>query len=404
MKHNKTYEAIVMHAVSRWDQPLSSASFSLAKEFSKEIPTFYVDHPFTLKDVLLKGYQKNIRRRLLPLFFGINYQYGIDAQYPELKAVTPFVVFPINWLPKGRMFNFLSRLNNKIYQITLKKLLRKNHISSYIYFNSYNPFFGFDLKKSIKPDYYVYQSRDNIANSNYVKKHGPELERYVAEQADIRIATSTDLTNILSRPKHPFICFPNGADTSLFKKALKAPKKRPSGIATDKKIIGYIGNIGLRVDYDLLVQVANRFKDCQLLMVGPYSFTKYTEHDLHAVDNITFIGPKNISELPSYLHYMDCALMPFKCNALTKSIYPLKINEYLAGGKAVVTTNFSPDLDRFEQVVYKADDHATFLNYIEEAMRDDNQPRKEARIQASVDNSWENRIQLFWKLIEEPTN
>src|SRR5690606_17805391 len=83
-----------------------------------------------------------------------------------------------------------------------------------------------------------------------------------------------------------------------------------------------------------------------------------------------FAGPKPITELPRYLHYMDCTIIPFKCNELTKSIYPLKVNEYLAAGKAVVSTNFSEDIAEFKNIVYLAASHEEFINNIDKAIEE----------------------------------
>jgi hypothetical protein len=42
---------------------------------------------------------------------------------------------------------------------------------------------------------------------------------------------------------------------------------------------------------------------------------------------------------------MDVCLLPYKANDYTKYIYPLKLNEYLAGGKPIVGTSIRSLLD-----------------------------------------------------------
>src|SRR5690606_9247817 len=113
---------------------------------------------------------------------------------------------------------------------------------------------------------------------------------------------------------------------------------------------------------------------------------------------------KKIEELPNYLQKFDCAIIPFKCNKLTKSIYPLKINEYLAGGKPVVTTNFSEDIRLFKDVIFIADTDDDFLQYIDIAIGQDNVELAQKRMMFSSNNTWVNRVAEFWKIISEFEN
>src|SRR5690606_26999899 len=122
--------------------------------------------------------------------------------------------------------------------------------------------------------------------------------------------------------------------------------KRPRELENikDKKIIGYTGNICHRINYDLLKTIAENNLDKIILLVGPINNQAFFNMRLNKMPNIITTGPKSIYDLPAYLKYIDCAIIPFLCNELTKSIYPLKINEYLAAGRPVVSTSFSEDL------------------------------------------------------------
>jgi teichuronic acid biosynthesis glycosyltransferase TuaH len=122
---------------------------------------------------------------------------------------------------------------------------------------------------------------------------------------------------------------------------------------------------------------------------------------LDKMPNVIFTGSKKISELPAYVAYSDCTLIPFQCNTLTKSIYPLKINEYLAAGKPVVTTNFSHDINDFKDVAYLADSHEEFLKQIEKSLAEDSPERQKLRIKVAEQNSWKARVGTFWELIKK---
>jgi teichuronic acid biosynthesis glycosyltransferase TuaH len=395
------FDAVVIITGSRWDQDYSSASISLARELSKTKRVFFIDNPFSLKD-LLKGWNSpQIKRRKKALLLGREIFREIETGNPNWIAVTPLLNIPINWMPEGHLYNLFSKVNNWIFYLTLRRLVREKGLKNYIFFNSYNPFYGYKLPANIRPALVIYQSRDNISESEYVSKHGPRLEKIAAQHADIRLATSTDLVTRLSSEKSPFKFFPNAADVDLFKRALiKDPSRLPDLNTLPKPIIGYMGNICLRIDYDLLLKVAEKYKQATLLMVGPRNDKHQHNIDFTRLRNVFFVGAKNIRELPEYLAVMDCAILPFKKNALTKSIYPLKINEYLAGGKPVVSTSFSPDINGFSEVVYISDSHEEFLKNIDRALTEDGTASIEQRVAVAKKNTWVVRGKEFWELVE----
>lgn len=396
---------IIMLSVSRWDQELSSASISMAKELSKNGRVFYIDHPFSLKDVIKGRKTDSIKRRLKALFFGTDIFTQVEPGNSNWIAVTPGLTWPINWLPNGAVYNFFNWWNNRIFFRAIRKTIRRYQVSDFIYWNSYNPFFSHYLPDDIKPSLFIYQSRDNIAHSNYVKKHGPALERLAADYADLRLATSIDLTKRLSQPGKEFILFPNAARTEIFKRAqdksLPRPPELPQG---DRPVIGYIGNICLRQDYDLIYKIATTFKDHVLLMVGPRNDKSYHNYDFSKLDNVIFTGPKRLESLPQYLAYMDVTILPFSVNDLTRSIYPLKLNEYLAAGKPVVSTNFSSDVQSFSEVVYISSSHSEFIDNIRRGIADDSDILRKKRVEAADRNSWEHRVEDFWKLVSDYRN
>ena len=167
-----------------------------------------------------------------------------------------------------------------------------------------------------------------------------------------------------------------------------------------KKVIGYIGNIERRMDYDLVKKIAFIHQDKLLYLIGPISSNEYKTEGLDKIENIVFTGGKNIEQLPAYLQNIDCAIIPFKCNKLTKSIYPLKINEYLAGGKPVITTNFSEDIRMFSDVVYIARDHDDFISLIAQSLEENDNTLAMKRLEHASRNSWASRVEDFWGIVD----
>jgi glycosyltransferase involved in cell wall biosynthesis len=395
---------IVMMALPRWDGPYSSTAYSLAKELSRHTRVFYIDNPVSIKEYFKKRNLPEINRRKNALFSGTDIFTTPDAAYPNLFAVTPRVTLPINWLPKGFIYDTLSRVNDAALGSALNHVLRIFGIKRYILINSFNPLFGKYLSLRIKPMLNVYQSVDDIRSAPYMEKHGPRLENEAIAKADFTIVTSSELQRLKSAYSQNVFLLPNAANTTLFRKAIKEDLPMPyelQKISPDKKIICYTGNICQRLDYELLKKVAIAHSDKILLMIGPLARKDYETSGLSKLPNVIFTGKKKIEELPAYLKYSHCCIIPFLCNQNTKSIYPLKINEYLSAGKPVVTTNFSEDIMGFKQIAGISENHNEFIKLVGKAIDEDTETNKIERMVFSASNNWEARAHHFIDLTVE---
>lgn len=398
---------IVMLALPRWDGPYSSTAYSLAKALSKHVRVFYVDNPITVKEYLVRRNTEQIKFRKNALLFGTDIFSVPDLEHPNLFTVTPRLTLPINWLSAGLIYDSLSKVNDAIVSEALNKVIRMFAIKKYILVNSFNPLFGRYPSLDLKPMLTVYQSVDDISQSPYMDKHGPRLEDEAVRKADFTIVTSTELKRLKSAHSPNVYLLPNAANVNLFQTATKTELQVPAEIEKlprDKKIIVYTGNICHRLDYQLLTKIANNHSDKVLLMVGPFANLNYKAAGLDKLPNVVFTGRKKIDELPAYLRYSDCSIIPFLCNQLTKSIYPLKINEYLSAGKPVVTTNFSEDIAAFRNVAHVAENHDEFLTLIDKAIYEDSELQRAQRISVSSANNWEARAHHFIELTGEFLN
>ena len=392
---------IIMCSMSRWDGDLSSAAYSIAKELSKTNKVFYIDYPYTVKDYLMEKELPTVKRRKEAILKGKNIYTKVPGLPDNFIAVTPKLMIPINSLPEGILYNVLSKRNNHKFFKTVQRILDDHNIKEYIFFNSFNPFYGVTLTKGINPEIFIYQSRDDLRAVKELH-HGIAGERKAIKNADILMTTSTNLKKVLEADggKNVHI-LPNAAQTDLFKTVQTEKFELPQELAGNTKpVVGYVGHIGLRIDFELLTKVIKAHPDKLFLMVGPGDYTPFTAENYHEYPNVVFAGPKKLAELPRYLHFMDVTIIPFLKNDLTKSIYPLKMNEYLAAGKAIVTTDFSVDVESFKDVAYVSKNHDEFVNDISEAMVSNSNENVKRRVQTSEGNAWSDRIDLFWEILE----
>lgn len=393
---------LIIFSLSRWDAPYSSPSFSLAKEFSKINRVFYIDHPHSVKDFVRHYKTPTIRNRKDALLWGKNV-YTKSDKFPErLTMVTPRLTLPINFLPEGSVYTLLSRFNDKVIFDAVRQIIRDFNVKKFIFFNAFDPYFCRDFPADIKPVKKVYQSMDDLTQVPYTARHGTRLEADIIRKYDITLTTSQELRRLKLKYSDQVYLHPNAADFSSFQRALTEKFPRPDELrpAEGKKIIGYTGNIESRIDYQLLKAIIEYHPDKIIAMVGPVTTPEHKTIDLTEYPNVIMTGSKKIDELPAYLQYFDCALIPFKKNTLTRSIYPLKINEYLAAGRPVVATDFSADIEGFKDVIYIGSDHGEFVQLIDLAIQENSADRIKARVAVANTNTWTARVQKFWEIVE----
>jgi glycosyltransferase involved in cell wall biosynthesis len=137
------------------------------------------------------------------------------------------------------------------------------------------------------------------------------------------------------------------------------------------------------------------------VFIGPVNTTEHTDVGLAQLSNVSFIGARAMDELPAYLQHAHCTMIPFEYSKLTKSIYPLKINEYLGAGMPVVSTRFSEDIAGFQDVIYLADTPEEFAQQLKKAVSEDSEVLRQKRLKVAEANTWKSRGTQFLGIINK---
>ncbi len=152
------------------------------------------------------------------------------------------------------------------------------------------------------------------------------------------------------------------------------------------KTIGFFGLLAEWVDVDLIRGAASALPDVRFEFVGPSRLTPDV-----------FAGSANVSERPSVpfsrlpeatAHWAG-AWIPFRVDALTKAVNPLKAREYLALGLPVFSTPL-PEVKKLGALVTLGDDVRQAANWARACIVSGNAGRDE-RIQAMASHTWSAR-------------
>jgi glycosyltransferase involved in cell wall biosynthesis len=196
------------------------------------------------------------------------------------------------------------------------------------------------------------------------------------------------------------VCVPNAVNIAHFKQALgDMPEPEDLSRVPHPRAM-YVGNLEDRLDLDLLRSVSEQLPHVAIVLVGPAESRVREEITRWGRSNVYLLGPRPHAVIPAYLRAADVALIPHHVNDLTRYMYPLKLHEYLATGKPVVSTNLPP-LQPFRSVVTLADGPGQFVEGIRVALSEEDSELRAQRIAVAESNDWSNRAQTLAGLVHD---
>lgn len=237
--------------------------------------------------------------------------------------------------------------------------------------------------------------------------HWPEdyLQDEIAllKRADVVFATARTLLKTAESLNSNVHLVPNAVDLASYRRALLPETRIPSDVAhLPRPIIGLVGAINAKVDISLLEKLARAHPEWSIVLIGPVFPSVVPAQRLKNLRNVHLLGYREPRELPAYLKAFDVGLIPYVIDERTRAINPLKVYEYLAAGKPVVTTPL-PELREFDSTVYIAAHRDDFVSQVERALQEDDIRLAYRRAKAVEDHTWDHRVATMNRLIATTT-
>lgn len=333
-----------------------------------------------------------------------------------------------NWVAKSPLFG-LERVNDKLYVLhqrrvfpkdrsnrvafRLNRLLHDRHLVSTL--NYWTKNLGMNnliiwLSNPLQANLIgrfgeklsVYDAMDDwtvhpgYSHLRYLYK---KYEKLISRKAGLIFTVSETLEKKfrgLGEARKDIVVIHNGVQAELLEGTdLIASEMR----RIQKPVLGYVGALQERVDTELLATVASAFPDCSIVFVGPLVSPEHFA-SLKSMENVFFLGERRHKDIPRYINGFDVCLMPHKLNDLTKSMDPIKLYEYLATGRPIVST-FIPCLERFSPYAYLSRTTDEFISNIRKSLSEKESSLQEQRRSFAKQNTWEVRANQVVETLED---
>lgn len=388
---------IVVIGLQPWDIEIGSNCKNIALEMAKSNRVLYVNNPLDVKSLIFNRRDPKVVKRIA---IAKEKKPFIEEVHENIWVLYPRkTMLPINWLKWRDAFDFINKINNRYFSSEILIAIHELNFQDYYLFNDNSIFLGQYQKENLLPQKYIYYIRDNLSQVDYWQYHSAELEPSIIVKADVVVTNSEYYRDYAQKSNPHSYMVGQGCDLTNFSpdKAYTIPADL-KGI--DKPMIGYVGFLShRRLDINLLVALAERRPEWQLVLVGPED-EQFTQSSLHSFKNVFFLGAKEESLIPTYIYYFDVCLNPQLVNEITVGNYPRKIDEYLAMGKPVVAS-VTKAMEYFKEHVYLGENASDYEKYITTALNEDNTNKQQARIQLAKQHTWANSVENIYQAISK---
>jgi len=237
-----------------------------------------------------------------------------------------------------------------------------------------------------------------------------ETVREVIQDDERQLLRLADLVIVVSQPlldaKQPYNSNThlvlNAVNYEAFTEILSRQQVQPDDIVSiPRPIVGYSGLISRRLDLPLLIQLAKAHPEWSLVFVG--AVTAATGSDpkfkhLKALPNVFFLGPKPVTSVPLYVAAFDVGLIPYSMAEEARHTSPLKLYDYLACGKPVVSVDI-PAVRLYANLIHIVSAPSQFAAAIERALTEPQDDYVVQRKAVAAENTWTQRAEQISQLI-----
>jgi glycosyltransferase involved in cell wall biosynthesis len=276
-----------------------------------------------------------------------------------------------------------------------------------------NPHYAVHMVGRMGESAVVYDVTDDWTEMTQSPTLARRVDRQDAElcaKADAVIVCSQRLAELKRERSSAVHLIPNGVDAEHYANVLSQVVGEGNGeselpkVAREwrRPVLGYTGTVHPdRVDVELVRKVAQNWEG-SVVLVGP---DHLRDEDKARIDlpNVHRVGAVKYAEIPGVMRAFDVCMVPHRMTAFTESLNPIKLWEYLAAGKPIVSTDVAGfrDYPKLVRLAKTADEFLAAAHAaVEEGGTEQGKALAEQRRAVARENSWAQRVDEIERVIE----
>ena len=222
---------------------------------------------------------------------------------------------------------------------------------------------------------FIYEYIDHIspelAGTSSLPVNITQKYDYVMSCDDAFVVVTADLLmqDVISKRGTKRLAYSsNGVDYSFFQKFednFAFDDAFSQILSRGKPVVCYYGALATWFDYDLVKKIAATGKYSVVLFGIKYD-ESFDENLPEPVENLYFLGPRDYHVLKYYARAADVLMIPFRITDITRSTNPVKVFEYMALHKPIVTTDMN-ECHKYRSILI-GESHEDFLDKLDRAM------------------------------------
>lgn len=229
----------------------------------------------------------------------------------------------------------------------------------------------------------IYDCHDFLPGFKNVAKDVLAAEADLLRDSDRVLFSSEPLQLAYPRVRASML-LRNGVDANHFRASREPGDSPPTA--------GYVGALEDWFDIECMEQAARENPACRFVLVGRVDYAPIRR--LRALPNVEFTGEIPYDRLPGICSQFSVGLIPFRINALTQAVNPIKLYEYFSCGIPVVSTAL-PEVESMGDLAYVAQSSAGFVAAVRRAMMEDDLVRRSRRLEVAARESWMARAEAL---------
>lgn len=371
---------MVYFGMSPW-HGMWKSRHQLLSRFSRQMPVLYVEPCVYLRS-LRKG-----ETRVSRIFTDIGK--SVERCEPNLTVFHSPAYLPVSGSP------FLGRLSQRAWVRGVRRAMIAAGITRPIVWIS-RPERRFVIGQ-LGEILSIYHAVDEYAGYTGLDNEGRQrlaaAETELLDSVDLVIVASPELRDAKQGAGRELMVLENGVEPEEYAKARNSGSEPKDLAGIPRPRLGYSGLIGKRLDLELVRDVAQKHPECSVVLMGKVDKRECEEilAILESMPNVHLLGEKPGAEVASYVVGFDIGLLPYQINLETQHISPIKMYEYWAAGKPVVSTAI-PAAMRYQSAVHVAESPDQFHSTIDRLIATRGREDAERLIRLAKENSWQSRV------------